>query len=101
MSKDYSVNRFCRQAEKERAIYFETIEEARGFIDTIDLSGDQMVVEKRSGRAYSGPDARKIVGLPDMTVRVKPDHNPDFDIFVQSTSTNRKLISGTRLLLLL
>jgi hypothetical protein len=69
--------------------------------ETIQGNKELMVVEKSSGRAYSGPDARKIVGLPDMTVRVKPDHNPDFDIFVQSTSTNRKLIAGTRLLLLL
>lgn len=69
--------------------------------ETIQGNKELMVVEKRSGRAYSGPDARKIVGLPGMTVRVKPDHNPDFDIFVQSTSTNRKLIAGTRLLLLL
>lgn len=45
MSKDYSVNWFCRQARKERTSCFETIEEARRFIDAIDLSGDQMVLE--------------------------------------------------------
>jgi hypothetical protein len=50
---------------------------------------------------YSGRDARQIVGLPDMNVRVSPSHNPDFDIFVQSTSLNRKLIAGTKYLYLI
>jgi len=35
-----------------------------------------------------------------MDVRVRPDYNPLYDVFVQSTSTNRKLLRGTKLLLL-
>lgn len=58
------------------------------------------VVEKATGKVYSGPQARDLIGLPSMNVRVKPSYNPDYDIFVQSTSVNRKLIPGTRLLLL-
>ncbi|MFE5867048.1 VWA domain-containing protein, partial [Streptomyces roseifaciens] len=33
-----------------------------------------------------------------MEVRIKPDHNDDFTIFVQSTSVNRKLVPNTRVL---
>lgn len=91
MEENYSVNWYCHREGKEKTSFFGTIQGNK----------ELMVVEKNSGRAYSGPDARRVVGLPDMTVRVKPDHNPDFDIFVRSTSTNRKLIAGTRLLLLL
>ena len=50
---------------------------------------------------YSGQEARQMIGLPDMNVRVSPNHNADFDIFVQSTSINRKLIAGTRYLYLI
>lgn len=32
---------------------------------------------------------------------MKPDHNDDFTIFVQSTSVNRKLVPHTRLLLMI
>ncbi|MCO8301460.1 vWA domain-containing protein [Streptomyces sp. RKCA744] len=59
------------------------------------------VLEKKTDRVYTGPEARALLGLPDMEVRVKPDHNDDFTIFVQSTSVNRKLVPHTRLLLML
>jgi hypothetical protein len=59
------------------------------------------VLEKKTDRVYSGPEARSLLGLPDTEVRVKPDHNEHFTIFVQSTSVNRKLVPNTRLLLML
>ncbi|WP_030174867.1 vWA domain-containing protein [Streptomyces sp. NRRL S-813] len=59
------------------------------------------VVEKKTDRVYTGPEARALLGLPDVEIRVKPDHNDDFTIFVQSTSVNRKLVPNTRLLLIL
>ncbi|MEV7615525.1 vWA domain-containing protein [Streptomyces sp. NPDC089799] len=59
------------------------------------------VLEKKSDRVYSGPEARALLGLPDAEVRVKPDHNDDFTIFVQSTSVNRKLVPNTRLLVMI
>ncbi|MET9621675.1 vWA domain-containing protein [Streptomyces sp. NPDC006464] len=58
------------------------------------------VLEKKTDRVYTGPEARALLGLPDTEVRVKPDHNDDFTIFVQSTSVNRKLVPRTRLLLM-
>ncbi|MFF8828877.1 vWA domain-containing protein [Streptomyces sp. NPDC015131] len=58
------------------------------------------VLEKKTDRVYAGPEARALLGLPDVEVRVKPDHNDDFTIFVQSTSVNRKLVPQTRLLLM-
>lgn len=68
--------------------------------ETIQAQKDLAVVEKATGKVYMGAQARGVVGLPDMTVRVAPQHNPQFDIFVQSTSVNRKLLPGTTLLLL-
>ncbi|MEU3892264.1 vWA domain-containing protein [Streptomyces sp. NPDC029041] len=59
------------------------------------------VLEKKTDRVYTGPQARALLGLPDTEVRVKPDHNDHFTIFVQSTSVNRKLVANTRLLLML
>ncbi|MFI8949735.1 vWA domain-containing protein [Streptomyces sp. NPDC053750] len=59
------------------------------------------VLEKKTDRVYAGPEARALLGLPDVEVRVKPDHNADFTIFVQSTSVNRKLVANTRLLFML
>ncbi|MEV7278800.1 vWA domain-containing protein [Streptomyces sp. NPDC093111] len=58
------------------------------------------VLEKKTDRVYTGPQARALLGLPNEEVRVKPDHNDEFTIFVQSTSVNRKLVAQTRLLLM-
>ncbi|MEU9144359.1 vWA domain-containing protein [Streptomyces sp. NPDC048349] len=58
------------------------------------------VLEKKTDQVYTGPQARALLGLPNSEVRVKPDHNDDFTIFVQSTSVNRKLVPRTRLLVM-
>lgn len=69
--------------------------------ETIQPQKDIAIVGRQDGKVYMGRGARDLLGLPDMNVRVKPDANPKFDVFVQSTSVNRKLIPGTRLLVML
>lgn len=49
---------------------------------------------------YSGRQARDLLGLPDYEVKVDPSFNKDYDIFVQSTSVNRKLMPNTKVLVL-
>jgi hypothetical protein len=56
---------------------------------------------KTTGKVYSGAQARDLLGLPNYEVKVGPlTHSTDYDIFVQSTSGNRKLIAGTKLLVM-
>lgn len=57
------------------------------------------VRSKRTGKVFSGQNARDLLGLPNYEVKVAPAH-ADFDIFVQSSSVNRKLIAGTKLLVM-
>lgn len=57
-----------------------------------------VVVEKATGKAFAGKEARSLIGLPNTTVRVRPDYNPLYDIYVQSTSLNRNLMPNTQLL---
>jgi len=60
-----------------------------------------IVVEKATNRAYSGAAARQLIGLPEYEVTVDPMKlNADYDVYVQSTSINRKLFAGTKLLML-
>ena len=56
---------------------------------------------RTTGRVFSGPAARQLLGLPASEVTVKPGDNPSYTVFVQSTSVNRKLIPGTKLLVML
>lgn len=55
---------------------------------------------RKDHAVYTGRDARTLLGLPNHTVRVSPTAHPTYDIFIQSTSVNRKLLTGTKLLLL-
>lgn len=58
------------------------------------------IQDKVNGRVYSGVNARALLSLPNQAVKVNPASHNTFDIFVQSTSVNRKLIKGTKLLVL-
>lgn len=58
------------------------------------------IFDKKGFAVYTGRQARTMLGLPDYSVKVSPSATPQFDIFVQSTSVNRKLLAGTNVLLL-
>lgn len=68
--------------------------------ELIQARKDIIVRRRKDGHVYTGANARELLGLPDAEVRVRPDYNPEFDVFVQSTSVNRKLVPGTKLIVL-
>jgi hypothetical protein len=74
--------------------------------EKIDGNKKIIVVENATGLAYTGAEARKLVGLDQYSRSVKPvpkdkAGNREFSIFVQSTSTNRLLsIHDSRVLVL-
>jgi hypothetical protein len=71
------------------------------FMKTETIQPQKTIAVELNGQVYSGPAARAVLGLPtDHSVRVRPDQKPGCTIFVQSTSYNRKLIGGTRVLVL-
>ncbi len=58
------------------------------------------IYDKKAHAVYTGVGARQLLGLPDHDVKVQPAQHPAYDLFIQSTSMNRKLFGGTSLLLL-
>ena len=55
---------------------------------------------KTSGKVYSGQEAREMLGIGQATdtVRLVPGDHGKFDVFIQSTSVNRKIPAGTEVL---
>ena len=54
---------------------------------------------KISGKVYSGEDARDLLGIPNGgSIKMAPGDHGQYDIFIQSTSVNRKLMAGTELM---
>lgn len=55
--------------------------------------------DKSTGTVFAGDAARQMLALPTIgTVRLAPDDLGEWDIFIQSTSVNRKLDPNTQLL---
>lgn len=58
-----------------------------------------VIKDKKAGKTYAGSVARDLLGLPTFgTVRVAPGDHAGYDVYIQSTSTNRKLPEGSKLL---
>jgi Mg-chelatase subunit ChlD len=58
----------------------------------------KLLIQEKSTRAiFAGNQARTLLGLPSgVDCKVKPGNHGNFDLYVQSTSVNRKLVRGTR-----
>lgn len=60
-----------------------------------------LIMEKGKTAVWGGDDARELIGLPTDGVshaKVTPGNHSDYDIYIQSTSVNRKLPRGTKVL---
>lgn len=68
--------------------------------ETVQAYKQLCIRDKQTRKVYSGSNARTLLGFPNGEVRVKPENLGKFDIFVQSTSVNRKVVPGTSLIVL-
>lgn len=56
--------------------------------------------DRNTGAVYIGPEARQLLGIPDTFIKLKPGDFNKWQIFIESTSVNRKLLGGTDALVL-
>lgn len=58
-----------------------------------------LVQEKGKKAVWGGDEARQLIGLPDGdSAKVVPGNMANWDVYIQSTSPNRKLVRGTKVL---
>lgn len=58
-----------------------------------------IIRDKQTGSVYAGVAARELLGLPTAgTIKLAPGDHGNYEIYIQSTSVNRKLIAGTNVL---
>lgn len=77
-------------------------EEVQGYKDVLiaERNVDQTTGKETLGKIYK--NARDLIGLPANTVKVAPgDLSNKFVLFIQSTSLNRRLVRGTRVIYLI
>lgn len=68
--------------------------------EKIQSSKNILIEDKKNGKVYSGNEARELLGLPDYEVKVNPLDHSSYNIYVQSSSVNRKLVNNTKLIIL-
>lgn len=96
---DHDVS--IRQFVEENGLEFK---KGRGFYqftkaELIQEKKEVVLCDKLTGDMFTGEKAREMIGLrPSERARVKPAHLALYNMFVQSTSYNRKLIKGTMFL---
>ena len=66
--------------------------------ETIQPQKKVIIKHKKSGKYYGGSEARDLLGLPDHELRVRPGDHAGYEIYVQSTSVNRKMVVNTNLI---
>jgi hypothetical protein len=60
--------------------------------ETVQPQKKLVVIDKSTGYAYGGDGIRKLLGLPNSPVMMTPAFSPAYDIFVQSSAPNRKIM---------
>ena len=98
VDRDMPIKNFCA----DQGVEFKP---GRGFYEltkseTVQGTKEIVLMARNTGDLFTGTRARELLGLPqhDEDVKLRPTHLEEFVPFIQSTSNNRKLIGGTRLL---
>jgi hypothetical protein len=63
--------------------------------EKVQPSKKLIVKHKKKGKYYAG-DVRSTLSLPDGEIKLKPADHPDYEVYVQSTSVNRKMTKKTK-----
>ena len=67
--------------------------------ETIQAKKKIILMDNESGDKYEDDAAREVLGFPiGSDIKIAPAFGSKYTVFVQSTSSNRKLIGGTRFL---
>ena len=86
-----------------------TFKKGRGFYQltkAVDVQQYKEIIlrNKKTGDFYNGTEARKVLGLQPQTVsggeteRLRAKDLEDYEVYIQSTSVNRKLVGDTKFL---
>lgn len=93
--RDYVEARLGGQPMAKGAAFYALVKKE----DKIQPTKLVAIRDKNSNAIYCGDAARDMLGLPRYeNARVAPEVSKDFDVFIQSTSVNRKVSGGTQLL---
>lgn len=69
--------------------------------EKVDVTKDVIILDRVSGVAHGGREARTLIGLSDTSTRIKPQPvTGKYDIYVKSTSFNRLLPEHSKIVII-
>lgn len=66
--------------------------------EKVQASKKIIVKHKETGKYYSGYNARQLLMLPNYEIKVYPGDHDKYEIYIQSSSVNRKLLTNTKVI---
>ena len=67
--------------------------------EEVQAGKDFVILDKNTNAMYGGDQARQLIGCPmNTSFKIKPGNLANYEIYIKSTSVNRKLIPGTKVL---
>lgn len=76
--------------------FYQLIKRERAVQDYKQLA----VLDKKTKAVYAGAAARQLLGFPtDRSISVIPGDHANYELFIQSTSVNRKLAKGSKVMI--
>lgn len=97
---EIQVRDFCEQQSSRAflrgAAFYELVKSEKEVQDYKQI----LIRDKNTGAVYGGDSARQLLSLGNAygTIRLAPGYLGKWDVFIQSTSTNRKLPAGSRVI---
>jgi hypothetical protein len=88
MIKDFCTEKFGKYAIG--SAYYQLTK-----TEKVQQSKDLIILDRQTNKAYGGPSARSLLGLPATgEIRLAPGNFGQYEVYVKSTSINRKLYDG-------
>lgn len=88
MIKDFCTEKFGKYAIG--SAYYQLTK-----TEKVQPSKDLIILDKNTNKVYGGPSARSLLGLPQSgEIRLAPGNFGHYEVYVKSTSINRKLYDG-------
>jgi hypothetical protein len=99
VNKEQSAKEFAEHTTRKRYVigqlFYQLMKAER-----VQENKEVVIQDKATKYIYAGPDIRRLIGIPaGKKVKVDPGNHAMYDVFIQSTSVNRILPRGTKVLL--
>ena len=96
---EVNIRDFVEQRSKQKLLKGAAFYQLSKGEDKVGKTKKIIIRDKTTNSIFYGAAARDLIGLPrDADIRLSPKQLGDYDVFIQSTSVNRKLRKNTQLL---